>query len=104
MCSGPKPSAIIPERRGFHRGFPMFADRLVREVEKRLLALPDVAAPVREEVLDALREEIARERRRVDPTSTVENERTRRVEEETLREILEAINRQASLKDTIDEV
>jgi len=81
----------------------MNAERLIREVEKRLLGLSESA---RAEVLDALREELARERRRAesDPSATIEGERARRVEAETLREILEAINRQARLVDTIEEV
>src|SRR5262245_17340140 len=81
----------------------MNAERLIREVEKRLLGLSENA---RAEVLDAMREEIGRERRRAesDPAATIEGERARRVEAETLREILEAINRQARLVDTIEEV
>jgi putative methionine-R-sulfoxide reductase with GAF domain len=76
-------------------------DRLLREVERRLAALPP---PDRGEALDAIREEIARERRRsLDPAS-VEVERLRRTEAETLRDVLEAINRQARLEETIDEV
>jgi len=77
------------------------AERLIREVEKRL---EELSADAREEVLDALREEFARERRRSEPLDKIEQERARRVEAETLREILEAINRQARLQDTIDEV
>jgi hypothetical protein len=81
----------------------MNAERLIREVEKRLVGLSESA---RAEVLDAMREEIGRERRRAesDPSGTIEAERTRRVEAETLREVLEAINRQARLVDTIEEV
>lgn len=79
----------------------MNADRLLREVEKRLGHLAETD---RAEILDALREEMARERRRLDPSVTVEVERERRVEAETLREILEAINRQARLEETIGEV
>lgn len=79
----------------------MNPERVVREVEKRLTRLSPES---RAEVLDALREEIARERRRLDPAGTVESERERRVEAETLREILEAINRQARLEETISEV
>ena len=79
----------------------MNTERLLREVEKRLAHLSDAD---RAEALDALREEIARERRRDSPHATVETERERRVEAETLREILEAINRQASLDQTIEEV
>jgi hypothetical protein len=79
----------------------MNVDRLLRDVEKRLGYLDE---GVRAEVLDAFREEIAKERRRHDPGLTVEAERERRVEAETLREVLEAINRQARLEDTIGEV
>lgn len=79
----------------------MNAERVIRGVEKRLEGLPEAE---RAEVLDALREEIARERRRLDPSVTVEAERERRLEAETLREVLEAINRQARLEDTIEEV
>jgi GAF domain-containing protein len=79
----------------------MNLDRLLREVETRLAGL---AEPERNEVLDALREEIARDRRRVEPELTVEAERRRRVEAETLREVLEAINRPAQLNETLDEV
>jgi hypothetical protein len=79
----------------------MNTERLLREVEKRLAHLSEAD---RAEAVDALREEIARERRRDSPHATVETERERRVEAETLREILEAINRQASLDQTIEEV
>lgn len=81
----------------------MNAERLIRDVEKRLVGLSESA---RAEVLDALREEMGRERRRTeaDPQATIEGERVRRVEAETLREILEAINRQARLPETIEEV
>ncbi len=79
----------------------MNTDRLLREVERRLASLPEQA---RAEALDAIREEIGRERRRIDPGDTVERERERRQMAETLRDILEAINRQSRLEDTIDEV
>jgi len=79
----------------------MNTDRLLREVESRLARLAEAD---RQEVLDAVREEIARERRRVEPELTVEAERGRRVEAETLREVLEAINRPARLEGTIEEV
>jgi len=79
----------------------MNTERLVREVEKRLVGLP---GHHRSEILDALREEISRERRRVDPAPTVEAERERRREAETLREVLEAINRHADLEQTAAEV
>jgi len=76
-------------------------DRLLREVERRLASLPEQA---KAEALDAIREEIGRERRRNDPGDTVEMERERRQMAETLREVLEAISRQFRLEDTIDEV
>lgn len=79
----------------------MSPDRVLREIEKRLAALPDAQ---REEVLDAVREALARDRRQEDLGLTVESERERRKEAETLREVLEAINRQARLRETIDEV
>lgn len=79
----------------------MNTERLLREIEKRLTHLPESD---RAEVVDAVREEVARERRRLDPSPTIEGERERRLEAETLREVLEAINRQARLEDTIQEV
>ena len=79
----------------------MNTDRLLREVERRLASLPEQA---RAEALDAIREEIGRERRRVDPGDTVEMERDRRQMAETLRDVLEAISRQSRLESTIDEV
>lgn len=79
----------------------MDIDRLQREVDKRLARLPEAD---RAEVMDALREEIVRDRRRSTRELTVEAERERRVEAETLREVLEAINRQARLEETIGEV
>lgn len=79
----------------------MNTDRLLREVESRLARLTEAD---RQEVLDALREEIARERRHFEPELTVEAERERRLEAETFRDVLEAINRQARLEDTIAEV
>jgi len=79
----------------------MDIERLLREVEKRLGGLDE---PHRAEALDAMREEFARERRRMTLSFTVEAERERRVEAETLKDVLEAINRQARLEDTIEEV
>jgi hypothetical protein len=76
-------------------------ERLLHEVEKRLDGLDEAS---RNQVMEALREEITRERRRLDPSGPVEAERERRMEAETLREILEAITRQARLEETIDEV
>jgi GAF domain-containing protein len=79
----------------------MNTDRLLREVEARLGGLDDAH---RQEVLDAVREEISRERRRIEPELTMEAERHRRVEAETLREVLEAINRPAQLPETLAEI
>jgi len=79
----------------------MNTDRLLREIEKRLAHLGEKD---RAEALDAVREEIGRERRWETPHATVETERERRAEAETLRDVLEAINRQPSLDDTIEEV
>lgn len=80
----------------------MNADRLLREIERRLEGL---AQGDREEALDAVREEIARERRRsVDPEDRVEVERERRLKAETLREVLEAIHHQSRLENTIEEI
>jgi len=76
-------------------------DRLLREVERRLARLPEEA---RSEALDAIREEIGRDRRRIDPGDTVEVERERRQMAETLRDVLEAITRQARLEGTIEEI
>jgi hypothetical protein len=80
----------------------MNPERLLREVEKRLAETEET---VREQVLDAVRDEIRREHKRAPQfPETVENERERRVEAETLREVLEAISRQARLEETIEEV
>ena len=79
----------------------MNTDRLLRDIEKRLEHLPPGD---RAEAVDAIREEIARERRHATPPATVETERQRRLEAETLRAILEAINRQGTLEETIEEV
>jgi hypothetical protein len=80
----------------------MNTERLLREVDKRLAALD---GGVRAEVLSVLGDELLRERRRTrDFPGTFQNERERRVEAETLREVLEAIGRQARLEETIGEV
>lgn len=79
----------------------MNLDRLLRDVERRL---EHFSEDVRRAVRDVIREEAARVRRVHDPAVTLEAERERRVEAETLREVLEAINRQARLEDTIEEV
>lgn len=80
----------------------MNTDRLLREIGKRLEKL---SPGDREEALDAVREEIGRERRRSsDPEARVEVERERRLEAETLREVLEAIHHQSRLNETIEEI
>ncbi len=75
--------------------------RLLREVETRLEGRDEA---LRREVLDAVRESFARARRRVDPGATVEAERERRLEAETLREVLESINRHPGFDATAQEV
>jgi hypothetical protein len=79
----------------------MDIERLIRELEKRFAELPDA---LRAQVLDVVHEAASQERRRSVRELTVEAERERRVEAETLREVLEAINRQARLEETIGEV
>ncbi|HET7294553.1 MAG TPA: GAF domain-containing protein [Vicinamibacteria bacterium] len=79
----------------------MDIERLLREVESRLGGRDPA---LRREVLDAVHEAFARERRRVDPGSTVETERERRLEAETLREVLEAIHRHPGIDETAEEV
>src|SRR5207245_8677648 len=79
----------------------MNTQRLIRAVEKRLAGVADTE---RAEILDALREEFARERRRLNASPTIERERERRQEAESFRDVLEAINRPARLEETIDEV
>lgn len=71
----------------------MNLDRLLRDVDGRLQAHDP---EVREAFLDVLREAIARERRRDDPSLTVEAERERRLEAEEMREMVESIDRPAS--------
>ncbi len=78
----------------------MNVKRLLREVESRLA---DRDADLRESVLDALREAIARERRWVDPSLTIEDERERRVEAEEMREMVEAIDRPAETEAALAE-
>src|SRR5512143_1652958 len=78
----------------------MNVKRLLREVEKRLEGRD---AELRESVLDALREAVARERRWVDPSLTIEDERERRVEAEEMREMVEAIDRPAATEAALAE-
>jgi hypothetical protein len=82
-------------------------DRLLRDVESRLAAAGGVAGrdeAARHEVMDALREAIARERRSLDPSFTVESERERRQNAEELRGALEAIHRSVRSAEALDEV
>ncbi len=59
---------------------------------------------VRREVMDVLREAIARERRSLDPSFTVEDERERRRHAEELRGALEAIHGAVRPDEALDEV
>ena len=79
----------------------MGTDRLLRDIEKRLAGLDEGQ---RSQVLNAVRDELARGWENAEPGLTVEAERERRKEAETLREVLEAIIRQSRLRETIDEV
>jgi hypothetical protein len=76
-------------------------DRLLRDVESRLA---DWDEPLRHELMDVLREAIARERRWLDPSLTVERERERRQDAEELRGALEAIHRSVRPAEALDEV
>ena len=82
-------------------------DRLLRDVEGRLAAQEGAAGrdeSLRLEVMDALREAIARERRGLDPSFTVERERERRQNAEQLRGALEAIHGSVRPDEALDEV
>ena len=79
----------------------MNIDRLLRDVEARLA---DWDEPQRLEVMDALREALARERRSLDPSFTVESERERRQNAEELRGALEAIHRSVRSPEALEEV
>jgi hypothetical protein len=79
-------------------------DRLLRDVEGRLAAVDGVDDGLRHEMMDALREAIARERRGLDPSFTVEQERERRQNAEELRGALEAIHGSVRPEDALDEV
>jgi len=76
-------------------------DRLLRDIEGRLA---DWDEPERLEVMDLLREAIARERRALDPSFTVESERERRRHAEELRGALEAIHRSVRSPEALEEV
>jgi hypothetical protein len=82
-------------------------DRILRDVEGRLAAMEGADGPgegLRREVMDALREAIARERRGLDPSFTVERERERRQNAEQLRGALEAIHGSVRPNEALDEV
>lgn len=79
----------------------MNVDFLLGQIGKRL---EEQQLPGRDALLEVVREELLRERQRLGLQGPVELERERRVEAETLREVLEAITRQARLEDTIAEV
>lgn len=82
-------------------------DRLLRDVESRLAEMDGTAGrdeTLRREVMDALREAIARERRRLDPGTTVELERERRQLAEELRGALETVHGSVRPEDALDEV
>jgi GAF domain len=79
----------------------MNVDRLLRDVEGSLADLDDAR---RFEVLDAVREAIARERRMLGPSLTVEVERERRRNAEELRRALEAISRPTHPEEALAEV
>jgi len=76
-------------------------DRLLRDVEARLAAWD---GPRKLEVMDALREALARERRSLDPSFSVESERERRQNAEELRGALEAIHRSVRSSEALEEV
>ena len=82
-------------------------DRLLRDVEGRLSAMdgaPGRDSDLRREVMDAVREAIALERRRLDPDTTVERERERRQLAEELRGALEAVHGSVRADEALDEV
>ena len=82
-------------------------ERLLRDVEGRLAAMGGAAdrdEAFRHEVMDALREAIARERRGLDPSFTVEWERERRQNAEQLRGALEAIHGSVRPDEALEEV
>jgi len=82
-------------------------DRLLRDVEGQLAALAGEVGrdeARRREVMDALREAVARERLRLDPDTTVERERERRQQAEELRAALEAVHGSARPEESLDEV
>jgi hypothetical protein len=86
--------------------FDLNIDRLLRDVEGRLSAMGGAAGAdeaLRRDVLEALRDAIARERQRLDPETTVERERERRQLAEELRACLEAIHGCVRPEEALDE-
>jgi hypothetical protein len=82
-------------------------DRLLRDVEGRLAALEGAVGrdeAHRREVMEALREAVARERLRLEPEATVEQERERRQHAEELRGALEAVHGSVRPEEALDEV
>jgi len=79
----------------------MDIDRLLHDVEGHLSGLDEGQ---RQEVTEALREAIARERRHLGPGLTVEAERERRRTAEEMRQALEAIHRPTRLDQALEEV
>jgi hypothetical protein len=79
-------------------------DRLLRDVESRISALGGADEGLRFEIMDALREAIARERRGLDPSFTVEAERDRRQNAEQMRGALEAIHGAVRPEEALEEV
>ena len=78
----------------------MNTDRLLRDFEARLAGRDET---LRRELVDGLREAIARERRWLDPSLTVEAERERRVMAEEMRDVVEAVGRPARLDEALEE-
>jgi hypothetical protein len=78
----------------------MNIDRLLRDFEGRLAGRDET---LRRELVDGLREAIARERRWLDPSLTVEAERERRVMAEEMRDVVEAVGRPARLDEALEE-
>jgi hypothetical protein len=82
-------------------------DRLLRDYEGQLAAMAGAVGrdeAHRREVVDALRDAVARERLRLDPDTTVERERERRLLAEELRAALEAVHGSVRPEETLGEV
>lgn len=79
----------------------MNIDRLLRDVEGRLAGRSETE---RLELMDLLREAVARERRWFDPSLTVEAERERRQNAEELKRAFEAIHRSLRPAEALEEV